>query len=78
MTRQRKTRRTIGIDARIQAARDAVARAKARHEKAVEALKSLLDRRDEMCHKRQVGVSYFFSLSAVWRVFHSWWSYRHR
>ena len=47
MTRQRKTRRTIGIDARIQAARDAVARAKARHEKAVEALKSLLDRRDE-------------------------------
>ena len=25
MTRQRKTRRTIGIDARIQAARDAVA-----------------------------------------------------
>ena len=53
MTKQRKIRRTIGIDARIQAARDAVARAKARHEKAVEALKSLLDRRDEM-RKREV------------------------
>ena len=53
MTRQRKARRTIGIDARIQAARDAVARAKARHEKAVEALRPLLDRRDEM-RKREL------------------------
>ncbi len=40
-------------DARIQAARNAVARAEARYEKAVDALKSLLDRRDEM-RKREL------------------------
>ena len=40
-------------DARIQAARNAVAKAKARHEKAVDALKSLLNRRDEM-RKREL------------------------
>jgi hypothetical protein len=48
MTRQRKTRRTIGIDTKIQAARDSVAKAKARYDKAVETLKALLDKRDEM------------------------------
>ena len=48
MTKQRKTRRTIGIDTRIQAARDTMAKAKARYDKAVETLKSLLDKRDEM------------------------------
>ncbi len=46
MTKQRKTRRTIGIDTKIQAARDTMA--KARYDKAVETLKSLLDKRDEM------------------------------
>lgn len=51
MTKQRKTRRTIAIDTKIQAARDAAARAKARYDKAVDTLKSLLDRRDEMRKK---------------------------
>lgn len=48
MTKQRKTRRTIGIDTKIQAARDSVAKAKTRYDKALETLKSLLDKRDEM------------------------------
>ena len=47
MTKQRKTRRTIGIDEKIQLAKDAVARAKARYDKTVSLLKRLLDKRDE-------------------------------
>ena len=48
MTKQRKTRRSIGIDRKIQIARDAVARAKSRYDKALTQLKALLDKRDEM------------------------------
>lgn len=47
MTKQRKTRRTIGIDEKIQLAKDAVARAKARYNRTVSLLKNLLDKRDE-------------------------------
>ena len=48
MTKQRKTRRSIGIDEKIQIARDTVARAKSRYDKALTLLKALLDKRDEM------------------------------
>lgn len=48
MTKQRKSRRTIGIEEKIQSARESVSRAKVRYEKATALLKSLLDRRDEM------------------------------
>lgn len=48
MTKQRKTRRTIGIDEKIRIAKDAVTRARARYDKTVSLLKYLLDKRDEM------------------------------
>ena len=48
MMRQRKTRRHIGIDEKIQSARDAVARTKLRYDKSVAMLKTLLNKRDKM------------------------------
>ena len=48
MTKQRRTRRSIGIDEKIQIAKDAVARAKSRYDKALTLLKALLDKRDDM------------------------------
>jgi len=48
MTKQRKTRRSVGIDEKIQTAKETVSRAKSRYEKAVSLLKALLDKRDEM------------------------------
>lgn len=48
MTKTRKTRRNISIDEKIKAAQDAVARLKARHDKAVAHLETLMIKREEV------------------------------
>ncbi len=47
MAKARKTRRSFTLDARITAAQEKVVRAKARYEKAVKPLESLMERREE-------------------------------
>lgn len=48
MTKTRRTRRTISIDEKIKTAQDAVARLKARYDKAVAHLETLMIKREEV------------------------------
>lgn len=48
MAKVKRTRRTIAIDVKIKAAQDAVVRQKARYDKAVSCLETLLKKREEI------------------------------